>query len=97
MRSRTLVALAFAGALGAPAAVAAQQADTTDKPVTPAQVAKNVGAESKRVANRTGKVVRKAGTQTAKQGQRTAKAAKRVVSRKARQEARGDTAARKPE
>ena len=96
MRTRILVSLASVAVLGAPALAAAQQADTArrdDKPVTPGQVANNVASESKRVANRTGKAVRKAGKQTEKQAKRTAKAVKRATSRKARQEARGDTTA----
>ena len=68
MRNRHLAVLALTAVLGVPALAAAQAADTThrdhDKPVTPGQVAKNTEAESKRVANRTGKAVRKAGKQT---------------------------------
>jgi hypothetical protein len=59
--------------------------------VTPGQVAKNTEAESKRVANRTGKAVRKAGKQAEAQSKRTAKSVKKVYSRKTRREARGDT------
>jgi hypothetical protein len=96
MLNRQLAAVAFAAALGAPAVAAAQSTDTTkkhDKPVTTEQVAKNTEAESKRVANRTGKAVRKAGRQTEAQAKRTTKSVKRVYSRKARQEARGEKAA----
>ena len=89
MRTSSLATFSFIALLAAPVAARAQQADTAkrdDKPVTPAQVAKNTEAESKRVANRTGKAVRKAGKQTEKQAKRTARAVKKTYSRKARQE-----------
>ena len=95
MRNRTLAAFALAAGLAAPAIARAQQ-DTTHKPVTPAQVGKNVEHESKRVANRTGKTVRKAGKDTEHQAKRTARSLKRATSRKARREAKGDTAVKQP-
>ena len=94
MRKRTIAAFALAAGLAVPAIARAQ--DSTHKPVTPAQVGKNVEHESKRVANRTGKTVRKAGKDTGNQAKRTARSLKRATSRKARKEAKGDTAVKQP-
>jgi hypothetical protein len=86
MYRRIVTTFATIAALALPAAAAHAQSIDTTKPVTPKQVAKNTEAESKRVANRTGKTVRKAGKQTEAQAKRTAKSVKKVYSRKARQE-----------
>jgi hypothetical protein len=96
MRTRTLVAFAFATSLALPAIAHAQQQDTTHIPKG-TTVAKRTGEETERVAHRTGKVVKKGAKDTGKQAKRTAKSLKRAVSRKARQEAKSEgTPAQKP-
>jgi hypothetical protein len=80
--SRTERREARGDTLQPPAATA--HPSSTDKPVTPKQVGKNVQSETHRVGNRTRDAAHKAGNQTEAQAHRTGKALKKVVSRKAR-------------
>ncbi len=88
MYRRTLATMAALAAFALP--TAATRAHAQDKPVTVEQVGKNVEAESKRTANRTGKAVRKAGRQTEAQAKRSARSVKKLYSRKERRRARGE-------
>ncbi len=88
-RNRHLLSLLAAAHLATPAATLSAQ-PPKDKPVTVEQVGKNVEAESKRTANRTGKAVRKAGRQTEAQAKRSARSVKKLYSRKERRRARGE-------
>jgi len=93
MKKTTMFATLLAAAvLALPAAVRAQQQDTTHKPITPKTVAKNTGKEAERVGKRTSKVAKKGAKDTGKQAKRAAKGVKKVYSRKARQEASGEKA-----
>jgi hypothetical protein len=95
MKKTTMIAMLLAaGALALPAAARAQQQDTTHQAVTPKNVAKNTGKEAQRVGKRTTKVAKKGAKDTAKQAKRAARGVKKVYSRKARQDAKGETAAK---
>ena len=93
MRKQSMLGLLIvAGALALPAALRAQQHDSSDKPITPKTVTENTGKEATRVAKRSSKVVSKGAKDTGKQAKRAAKGVKKVYSRKARQEANGEKA-----